>query len=199
MVRACGRIPIGSPPRRPNSVSKLGSNLPPLRGNPWGSRMFRTMWLALFCLVGLGAAMAIKLAAPQAVLVADPARDQRNAEPAFALDEAAKSDRLELPDARAETGIVVPSAKTMPAATASIPPVTISKIAEPHWEDANAMIEPVASPHHEPKARPPKKIVAKSVSTAKTSSTERPEAWHCRQDTMGSLLRSLNLSPRCNL
>jgi hypothetical protein len=161
--------------------------------------MLRTMWLALFCLVGLGAVMAIKLAPSPTASVAGPARDQRTTAPAFALNESAKSDRLELPDARMETGIVVPSARTTAVAPASAGPATISKVAEPHWEDANAMIEPVASPHHDPKARPSKKIVGKSASAEKSSSTEKTEAWHCRQDSMGSLLRSLDLSPRCNL
>jgi hypothetical protein len=154
------------------------------------------MWLALFCLVGLGAVLAIKLAPSPAASVAGPAPDQRTTAPAFALNESAKSDRLQLPDARTENGIVVPSAQTTAAAPASAGPATISKVAEPHWEDANAM---VALPHHDPKARPSKKIVGKSASTEKTSSTERPEAWHCRQDAVGGLLRSLNLSPRCNL
>jgi hypothetical protein len=163
-----------------------------------GSQMSRTMWLALFCLVGVGAVMAIKLAAPPAV-VAGPAPDQRRTAPAFAVNEATKSDRLELPEARAETGIIVPSARTTPAATVSTSPATISKVTEPHWEDANAMINPVEPAHRTPKARQSKKIVSKSPSTEKSSSTERPEAWHCRQDTMGSLLRSLDLSPRCNL
>jgi hypothetical protein len=155
--------------------------------------MSRTIWLAVFCLVGLAAVMAIKLAAPPASSVAGPVPDQRRTEQAFAVNEATKSDRLALPDARAEIGIVVPSAQTMTEAAASTDPVTINSVAEPHWQDANAMIDPVASPHRYPKARQPKKSVAKSPST------ERAEAWRCRQDAMGSLLRSLDLSPRCNL
>jgi hypothetical protein len=156
------------------------------------------MWLTLFCLVGLGAVMAIRLAAPPTV-VAGPAPDQRTTAPAFALNESAKSDRLALPEARAETGIVVPVAQTTPAAAVSTSPAMISNVAEPPWQDANAMIRPVASPHHTPKARQSRKIAGKSPSAAKTSSTERPDAWHCREDSMGSLLRSLDLSPRCNL
>jgi hypothetical protein len=151
------------------------------------------MWLVLFCLIGLGPVIAIKLAAPPASLVVGPARDQGKTEPAFALDEAAKSDRLELPDAAAEAEIVVPSAKTMPVATASTSPETINKVAERPWQDANASISPVAPPHRHTKAREVKK------SAAKNPSTQRAEVWHCRQDSVGSLLRSLDLSPRCNL
>ena len=156
--------------------------------------MSRTIWLTLLCLAGLGAAMAVRPAAP----VVRTVQDQAKAEPAFTLDEAAKSDRLDLPT-RAEAAIVVPSSQAMPAFSQAIPlatpstnPVTISKAEEPHWQDANAMIEPVAAPHRYPKARQSKKIVVKPPPT------ERAEAWHCRQDTVGSLLRSLDLSPRCN-
>ncbi len=165
--------------------------------------MSRTMWLALFCLIGLGPVVAIKVAAPLASLVVGPVRDQGKTEPAFALDEAAKSNRLELPGAAAEAEIIVPSAKTpsamtppaktMPAAIASISPETINKVADRPWEDANASISrPVASPHRHTKAREVKK------SAAKIPSTQRAEAWHCRQDAVGGLLRSLDLSPRCN-
>jgi hypothetical protein len=155
--------------------------------------MFRTTWLALFCLFGLGAVMAVRLAAPPAAPVVDLAQDQRKAEPVFALDEVAKSDRLELRDAPAEAEIVVPSTQTMPIAAPSTSPVTISTAAEPRWQDANAMIRPAAPPHRLPKPKPPKKIVVKSAPV------ERAEAWHCRSDAVGGLLRSLDLSPRCNL
>ena len=159
--------------------------------------MSRTMWLALFCLIGLGPVIAIKVAAPLASLVVGPVRDQGKTEPAFALDEAAKSNRLELPGAAAEAEIIVPSAKTpsamtppamtppaktMPAAIASISPETINKVADRHWEDANASISrPVAPPHRRTKAREVKK------SAAKIPSTQRAEAWHCRQDAVGGL------------
>ena len=151
--------------------------------------MSRMMWLALVCLAGLGAVIAIR---PPAASVAGLAQHPGKAEPAFALDEAEKSDRLELP-VHAEAAIVVPSSPAMAAATPPAATATIDKAAEPHWQDANAMIAPVAPPHRYPKARLSKKIVVKSPPT------ERAEAWHCRQDAVGGLLRSLNLSPRCNL
>jgi hypothetical protein len=79
----------------------------------------KTMWLAVFCLVGLGPAIAIKVAAPPASLVVEPAQDHSKTEPAFALNESAKSDRLELLNARAEPEIIVPAAKPRPAETPS--------------------------------------------------------------------------------
>ena len=163
------------------------------------------MWLAVFCLVGLAPAIAIKLAAPRASLVVAPAQDQSRIEPAFAVNEAAKSDRLELPNARAEPGIIVLAARQPPPVeTPSINPETpstgpetvspepVQKTADRHWRDANASI-PVAPPRRQPKIKETKPSVAKSPPS------QRTEVWHCRQDAMGSLLRTLDLSPRCNL
>jgi hypothetical protein len=157
--------------------------------------MSRTMWLALFCLVGLAPAIAIaiKVAAPPASLVVEPAQDQGKAEQASAPNESAKSDRLELPNARAETEIIVPAAKPMPAETPSTSPETVKKVADHHWQNANAKIIPAASPPRRTKSKELK------PSAGKYPPNERAEAWHCRQDAVGSLLRSLDLSPRCNL
>jgi hypothetical protein len=154
--------------------------------------MSRTMWLALFCTVGLGPAIAIKVAVPPASLVVEPAH-QSKAEPAFALNEPAKSDRRELPSARAETEIIVPAAKTMPTVIPSSSPETIKKFADQHWQNANARVISVASPRRHTKSKEPK------PSAGKYPPNERAEVWHCRQDAVGSLLRSLDLSPRCNL
>jgi hypothetical protein len=155
--------------------------------------MSRTIWLALFCLVGLAPAIAIKVAAPPASLVGEPAQGQSKIERAFALNESAKSDRLELPNARAETEIIVPAAKPMPAETPSASPETVKKVADQHWRNANAKIIPAASPPRRPKSKESKQ------SAGKYPTTERTEVWHCRQDAVGGLLRSLDLSPRCNL
>ena len=175
--------------------------------------MSRTMWLALFCVVGLGPAIAIKVAAPPASSVVEPAQDQSKTEPVFAPNESAKSDRLELRNARAETEIIVPATKTMPAETPvpaeapmpaeapsaspetiktpSTSPETIKKTGRGHWRDANARINPVASTRRYTEGQESKKSAAPP--------NQRTEVWHCRQDAMGGLLRSLDLSPRCNM
>jgi hypothetical protein len=151
--------------------------------------MTRTMWLALFCLIGLGAAVAIKALTPPSALVVEPALVQSKTEPASAPNELAKSDRLELPNTRVETEDIVPPAKTMP--TESAGRETIKKVADQHWQDANARTTSVASPGRHTKES--KKRAGTPPSNA------RAEIWHCRQDAMGSLLRSLDLSPRCDL
>jgi hypothetical protein len=153
--------------------------------------MTRTMWLALFCLIGLGAAVAIKALTPPSALVVEPALVQSKTEPASAPNELAKSDRLELPNTRVETEDIVPPTKTMPTETPSAGRETIKKAADRHWQDANARTTSVASPGRHTKES--KKRAGTPPSNA------RAEIWHCRQDAMGSLLRSLDLSPRCDL
>jgi hypothetical protein len=156
--------------------------------------MTRTMWIAVFCLVTSGASIAIRVASPPASLFAETAPHQSKIGTDAVPNEAAKSDRLELPSIRADTE-TMPAAQAAPVENPSRKPdkpETI-KIPSPHWRDANARIAPSEPPHRRPVAREPKKNAASNPPTAKA------EAWHCRQDAMGSLLRSLDLSPRCNL
>jgi hypothetical protein len=190
------------------------------------------MWVALFCLIGLGPAIAIKVAAPLASLVVEPAQDQKKIEWAVAPNTSAKSDRLELPNAHAEAEIIVPPVKPMLEETPSAGPETVKKVADRPWQDANARAEAeivvpplkpmlAETPSTSPKTA--KKVAgrlwqdtnARTISAASPSrhaksreskksadtspSNARPEVWHCRQDAVGGLLRSLDLSPRCNL
>jgi hypothetical protein len=61
-------------------------------------------------------------------LIVESAQDQSKIGTAFALNESAKSDRLELPNMRLETEIIVPTAKTMPTEIPSTSPETIERI-----------------------------------------------------------------------
>ena len=147
------------------------------------------MWLAFFGLIGLGPAIAIIVAAP-ASLVVERAQHQSEMKPAFALNESAKSDRLELPNARAVTD-TVPATKLMPADTQSTSLETVKKVEDRHWQNASAKI--ISSPRRHTESKQSKQ------SAGKYPPNERAEVWHCRQDAVGSLLRSLDLSPRCHL
>jgi hypothetical protein len=158
--------------------------------------MTRTIWFALFCAVGLGAAMAIKTAGPFANSVAAPTADDSNIEPAAVPNELTKSDRLPLPSARVETEASLPPAATpaeIPTETPPAVPETIKKVENRRWQDANARIVPTESSRRHAKRSEPRKSAGTTASNAKT------EVWHCRRDAMGSLLRSLDLSPRCDL
>jgi type IV secretory pathway VirB10-like protein len=168
--------------------------------------MSRTIWFALFCVVGLGAAVAIRTAGPFATPVAATA-DESNIEPAAVPNELTKSDRLPLPSASVATEASLPPAPAItPAETAPDVPETIAAAPEPikkvehqRWQDANAKIAPTEkivpaeSSRRHVKRSEPRKSAGTTVSSAKT------EVWHCRRDAMGSLLRSLDLSPRCDL
>jgi hypothetical protein len=162
--------------------------------------MSRTIWFALFCVAGLGAAMAIKAAGPFATPVAATA-DESNIELAAVPNELTKSDRLPLPSARVATEASLPPAPAMTPAetppdvpeTMAAAPESIRKVESRRWQDANAKIVPTESSRRHVKRSEPRKSAGTTVSSAKT------EVWHCRRDAMGSLLRSLDLSPRCDL
>ena len=101
--------------------------------------MTRTMWIALFCLVGLGPAIAIKVVTRPASLAVEAAQDRSRTELALAPNEAAKADRLPLHDIRAETE-VMPAAQPEPPET---PPADATvKIPGRQWQDANAKALP---------------------------------------------------------
>jgi hypothetical protein len=158
------------------------------------------MWLAFFCLIGLAPAIAIGVAVRpaslviQPALVVEPAQDQTRTEPVLAVNESAKSDRLELPAIiRAEPGTIALVAKPPPEEAPSTSPETVNKVPDRHWRNANARMTPTAPSHRHPEKRESQQSAGKSPPSTRT------EVWHCRQDAMGSLLRSLDLSPRCNL
>jgi len=187
------------------------------------SSMTRTMWIALFCLVGLGPAVAIKVvmrpASPAVEAVQDPGRTVT----ALGPNEAAKSDRLKLFDMRAESE-VMPAAQPESSGTAPATPET-GGMPGRRWQDANAKassgdadtgeegasnkqakpglrfnrngkssgIAPPEPPHRHTIARKP------IESAGDTPPKPETHAWHCRQDATGSLLRALDLSPRCNM
>jgi hypothetical protein len=102
--------------------------------------MTRTMWIALFCLVGLGPAIAIKVVTRPASPVVEAAQDQSGTEIAPGPNEAAKSDRLKLSDMRAESE-TMPAAQREPLVTPPAGPETIRNPGR-RWQDANAKALP---------------------------------------------------------
>ena len=166
--------------------------------------MTRTVWIALFCLVGLGPAIAIKIVARPASLAVEAAQDQNRAAMALAPNEVAKSDRLPLPDIAAEAEVMPapPEAVETPQQAAVETPaarqdetVKTETVKTPHrhWQDANASVAP-SEPRHR------HTIDRKRINSAANAPPRpRAEAFHCRQDAVGSVLRSLDLSPRCHL
>jgi hypothetical protein len=195
--------------------------------------MTRTLWIALFCLAGLGPAIAIKVVTrPASEAAQDQSRqDQSRTELALAPNEAAKADRLPLHDIGAETE-VMPAGQPEPSETAATGPDETVRIPGRRWQDANARALPGESlPRTGPgadtsdentsnnEAEPPTRlnqngkgarvapserahrhsIARKPIESASSNPPKPREVWHCRQDAMGSVLRSLDLSPRCNM
>jgi hypothetical protein len=159
--------------------------------------MTRTIWFAVFCLVGLGAVAAIKTATPSAGSAVESMADQNNIEPAAVPNELTKSDRLPLPLPSTPVESVATEASVppamMPNETPPAEPETIKKVERRHWQDANARIVPTEPSRQHVKRNEPRKIEGTTAANAKTG------PWHCRRDAMGSILRSLDLSPRCDL
>jgi hypothetical protein len=191
--------------------------------------MTRTMWIALFCLVGLGPAIAIKVVTQPASLTVEA--DQSRTELALAPNEAAKADRLPLHDIGAEAE-VMPVAQPEPSETPAAEPDETVRIPGRRWQDANARALPgeslprTGSGAHTSdentsnnEAEPPSRlngngkgariapserahrhtIARRRIESASSNPPKPREVWHCRQDAMGSVLRSLDLSPRCNM
>jgi hypothetical protein len=163
----------------------------------------KTMWLALFCWLGLAPVIAIRLAGPPAASAVAPAPDRSPPEAAFGSNRAAKSDRLPLPQTRAksfaalEILTAVPAAEPMPAPIVPSGPETVRKAADRHWQNANARMTPAAPPRRPAQAKESKPSPIQFPPGQRAE--KRVEAWHCRQDAVGGLLRSLDLTPKCQL
>src|ERR1700751_4579529 len=106
--------------------------------------MTRTMWIALFGLVTLGASIAIRVASPPASVVAETAPHQGKIGTGPGPNEEAKSDRLELPSigAEADETVILPAAQPVPLETAPTSKPETIRIPSQHWQDANARIAP---------------------------------------------------------
>lgn len=156
-----------------------------------------TIWLVAFCLVGSSAAIAVGAAMARFYSTAGHSQEQSEPTPAFALNEAGKSGRLELPD-RGETETVTPVTTSMPAEPPSTDTESAKTTTIPPWPDANAKVVAAASP------RQAKRKQAENRAKTKRRPIERAanspsHVFHCRQDAAGGLLRALDLSPRCDL
>ena len=172
--------------------------------------MLRTMWFALSCLAVLGAMIAVKVVTPAPPAVVATHDQTTAAGIAFGPNTAAKSDRLPLPDIRELVDIdpVAPDATTMSAEAASGDLETTDKTinatarktidrtpkksAHRRWQDANARLIEDSPPRRHAKARPEK--INADNGHGKTTS----HVFRCRQDGLGNMLRSLDLSPRCS-
>jgi hypothetical protein len=149
------------------------------------SILIRTIWIAAFCLAGLGGLFATKVTASiSEAAVRDPATVQ---------DTLTKADRLDLTYLRppAEN---VPASPTEPTAAEIVPtkPAAFTKIGNPRPRAPAAHRDAVMLPKPRPKIRPAKH--AKDVARASVDM----KGCH-QQDGLGGLLISWSGAPRCEL
>jgi hypothetical protein len=160
--------------------------------------MTRMLWFAALCLASLGTAIAISAAVPTHSSVAKSTQAQSTPWSAFTLNETAKSDRLALPVARTEIETVTPT--TMPVEAPSMSPEPAIAATVPDWREANAKAISAASSRRLPQGKKLKRrLTEHEKRPTEHAANEKPPAFHCRQDAVGSLLRTLDLSPRCDL
>jgi hypothetical protein len=170
--------------------------------------MPRTIWFALFCVAVLGALMTIKIATTPSLLAVATPHDQTAMEVAFAPNAEAKSDRLPLPDIRQATESDPVPPLAMAVETPSSSPDTSDratdestrntldpsprKVAHRRWQNSNAKLIADDPPRRHAKVRSEKT----NADNNEHENTAR-NVFHCRQDALGTMLRSLDLSPRC--
>jgi hypothetical protein len=153
--------------------------------------------------------IAIKVATP-APLAGVATHDQTATGIAVGPNAAAKSDRLPLPDIGTPTAAdpVPPIATTMSVEAPSRSLETTNKainatprntidttpktIAHRRWQDSNAKLIADSPPRRHTRARPEKTNADHDHGKATSN------VFRCRQDALGGLLRSLDLSPHCS-
>ncbi len=155
--------------------------------------MTRTLWFAVFCLAGLGTAIAVRVAIPVQSSVAKLAQDQNTLWSSFTPNETAKSDRLELPSVSEEAETETPNVAQVPVEAPPVDAEAADAAPVHEFREANAKVVSVAPSHGHLKS---KKRAWRP--TARAASV-KPQPFHCRQDAAGGLLRALDLTPRCDL
>jgi hypothetical protein len=158
--------------------------------------VIRTVWLAVLCLIGVGAMVAIKAGTPP------PPPNARASlyETAIAIDSSrdtlTEADKLEIAYVRAP--LVEEPVMQVPKASVEHPPrppgsTATPKIVSRHWHDPNAKKSASASPSRSIKIQQPKN--GKNVDGRKATDDLRS----CRHpEGFAGLLRALNLSPGCD-
>ena len=179
--------------------------------------MHRTVWFALCCLAGFGTLVSIKaIATPSLFAVVtnfpDAPRTRPGPDESLTPNRAARSDRLPIPDMRPPTNTLTRQVATattpvVPVERAPAPPnipaepartnaddtrqVATRTVAHRRWRKANAKL--IAAPPQQRLVRKPRPTAAADNRTGKVIVNTLP----CRQDAVGGLLRTLDLSPRC--
>lgn len=158
--------------------------------------VIRIVWLAVVCLSGLCAMVAInaETSTPPPTVEASP--EQTSVGQAFAQDTLTKADRLDIADVRRDA--VVEPAMLVTKSPDETPPLSVGpetppKIVNRHWHDPNAGKFAAVSPGRRIRDQEPKKgaNVDRRKATVDLKTCRRPEGF-------AGLLRALNLAPGCD-
>jgi len=158
--------------------------------------VIRTVLLAVLCLIGLGATVAIKAGTPTLPSNVGASPEQTTVGTGFAQDTLTKEDKLEVAYVRdpvsVEPVMLVTKARDETPPQPLSPPAT-PKIVSRHSHDTNAKKVAAVSLGRRIKGQESKK--SKNAERAKLPAELRP----CRRpEGFAGLLRVLNLSPGCD-
>jgi hypothetical protein len=152
--------------------------------------VIRTGWLAVFCLIGLGATVAIKARTPTPPPNVGAAPEQTTVGIGFAQDTLTKADKLEVAyvhrPVAVEPVILVTKAQDETPPQLPSPPAT-PKIVSRRSHDPNAKKVGTVSPGRRIKGQESKKSVERAKLPVELMPCRRPEGF-------AGLLRVLNLS-----
>jgi len=154
--------------------------------------VIRTVGLAVLCLIGLGAVVAVSAGPPTPTPNVEASPEQMTIATGSSRDTLTKADRLEIGyiPIRVAAEPVTPASDETSPQPLSFP---IPKIVSRHWHDHNAKKLATESPDRRIKIQQPKN--GKSVNRSKATVELRP----CRRpEGFAGLLRALNLSPGCD-
>ena len=165
--------------------------------------VIRTVWLAVVCLIGLGAMVALRAGTPTPPASARPSPAQTTVGEIFSSDTLTKADRLDIAYVR---DLIAPKPVMLvakaPDETPPQPsgPTSTTNIVSRHWHDPHARRPAAVSPGRRIKGGESQKGNQESkkgnnVDRGKPTVDLRP----CRRpEGFAGLLRALNLTPGCD-
>jgi hypothetical protein len=170
--------------------------------------VIRTVWLAVLCLIGLGAMVALRAGTPTPAPSARPSPAQTTVGEIFSQDTLTKADRLDIahvrdPIAPKPVMLVAKAPDETPPQPSG--PTSTTNIVSRHWHDPHARRPAAVSPGRRIKGGESQKgkeskkgnqeKKGNNVDRGKPTVDLRP----CRRpEGFAGLLRALNLTPGCD-
>ena len=159
-----------------------------------GLEVIRTAWLAVLCLIGLGAMIASNVGSPTPTPNKGASPEQTPIATDSSHDTLTIADRLEIAYVPVAAEPVVPATPVSDESSPQPRRFTIPKIISRHLHDHNAKKLVAVSADRRINIQQPKRN-GKGVDRAKATVDLRP----CRRpEGFAGLLRALNLSPGCD-